>query len=113
MFAISVAILFLAATSGFAARGILPLEVPVVCLVASLATAIAYRIDKSAAQTGEWRTSESTLHLLALIGGWPGALVAQTVFHHKSRKLSFRFIFFVTIAVNLGLLATFVLRYSR
>src|SRR4051794_39666473 len=51
-------------------------------VAASVAAVVAYRVDKSAAQSGGWRVAESTLHMLALIGGWPGALIAQKVFHH-------------------------------
>jgi uncharacterized membrane protein YsdA (DUF1294 family) len=69
-------------------------------LAASVAAAVAYGVDKSAAQSGRWRTAESTLHMLALIGGWPGALIAQRVFHHKSRKPSFRAGFLLTVALN-------------
>jgi len=49
--------------------------------------------SKSAARKGAWRTQESTLHLLSLVGGWPGALVAQQKLRHKSKKQSFRFVF--------------------
>jgi uncharacterized membrane protein YsdA (DUF1294 family) len=49
-----------------------------------------YAADKSAAEQGRWRTSESTLHAVALVGGWPGALVARRVFRHKTRKQPFR-----------------------
>lgn len=76
-------------------------------LAASIAAFIAYGVDKSAAQSGRWRTPESTLHLLALIGGWPGALIAQNVFRHKSRKRSFRVAFFCTVAVNCAALLSF------
>ena len=69
---------------------------------ASLVTFIAYAIDKSAAQSGRWRTQESTLHLLALIGGWPGALIAQNRLRHKSRKGSFLLVFWVTVLLNCG-----------
>jgi uncharacterized membrane protein YsdA (DUF1294 family) len=110
MFAIGFATLFLAVICGLAARGILPLEVPAVYLAASLAAVIAYGIDKSAAQSGAWRTRERTLHVPALMGGWPGALVAQTVFRHKSRKASFRIAFRATVALNCGALMWFVLR---
>jgi uncharacterized membrane protein YsdA (DUF1294 family) len=100
LFAIGVATLFLAAVCGLAARGVLPIAVAAVYLAMSVAAVIAYGIDKSAAQRGEWRTSERTLHLLALIGGWPGALVARQVFRHKSRKLSFRSAFWATVTLN-------------
>ncbi|MCD4844317.1 MAG: DUF1294 domain-containing protein [Methanosarcinales archaeon] len=69
-------------------------------LVASLLTFLMYAVDKSAAQKGAWRTKESTLHLLSLVGGWPGALVAQEILRHKSRKQSFRFVFWCTVLLN-------------
>lgn len=100
MISVSIAGTFLAVICGLAAQGTLPRGVAVVYLAASLAAVAAYRVDKSAAQTRAWRTAERTLHVLALIGGWPGALIAQKVFRHKSRKLSFQFVFWVTVAVN-------------
>lgn len=50
----------------------------------SVVTFVAYALDKSAARAGNWRTPESTLLLLGLAGGWPGALVAQRLLRHKS-----------------------------
>jgi uncharacterized membrane protein YsdA (DUF1294 family) len=76
-------------------------------VLASVAAFVAYAIDKSAAQRGAWRTSERTLHLLALMGGWPGALIAQRVFRHKSRKPSFRVAFWTTVALNCAALTWF------
>ncbi len=69
-------------------------------MVASLLTFIMYAVDKSAAKKGAWRTQESTLHLLSIAGGWPGALVAQQKLHHKSKKQSFRLVFWVTVLLN-------------
>ena len=69
-------------------------------IAASVAAFLVYGADKSAAQSGRWRTPERTLHVLSLIGGWPGALVGQRVFRHKSRKQSFRAAFYVTVAIN-------------
>lgn len=69
-------------------------------LVASLLTFIMYAADKSAAKKGNWRTQESTLHLLSLAGGWPGALIAQQKLRHKSKKQSFRSVFWVTVLLN-------------
>lgn len=75
----------------------------------SLLTFIVYAMDKSAARTQGWRTAESTLHLLALAGGWPGALLAQQWLRHKSSKREFRTVFWATVWLNvLGL----VLLYS-
>lgn len=70
----------------------------------SLITYLAYAADKSAARQGAWRTQENTLHLLALAGGWPGALIARHRLRHKSRKPSFRLMFWITVVVNCGAL---------
>lgn len=74
----------------------------VLYMVVSLLTFIIYAVDKSAAKKGVWRTQESTLHLLSLAGGWPGALVAQQKLRHKSKKQSFRLVFWVTVLLNCG-----------
>jgi len=71
-------------------------------IVGSLLTFIIYAADKSAAKNGTWRTKESTLHLLSLAGGWPGALIAQQKLRHKSKKESFRSVFWVTVFINCG-----------
>jgi uncharacterized membrane protein YsdA (DUF1294 family) len=43
----------------------------------SLITFVVYYLDKRAARLGRPRTPEATLHVLELLGGWPGALLAQ------------------------------------
>lgn len=68
--------------------------------LASAMTFIVYRRDKSAAIRYQSRTPEKTLHLLALVGGWPGAILAQRLFRHKSKKLSFQIIFWATVMLN-------------
>jgi uncharacterized membrane protein YsdA (DUF1294 family)/cold shock CspA family protein len=80
----------------------IPPLVLVLYMVASLLTFIMYAVDKSAARKGAWRTQESTLHLLSLAGGWPGALVAQQKLRHKSKKQSFRSVFWLTVLLNCG-----------
>ncbi len=57
--------------------------------VMSLLTVVAYARDKLAAVGGKPRISERTLHLMALLFGWPGALIAQQSLHHKTRKTAF------------------------
>ena len=47
-----------------------------------------YRLDKEAARQGQWRVSERTLFLVDLLGGWIGAVFAQALLRHKSRKLA-------------------------
>ena len=76
-----------------------------VYLGASLLTFVVYAFDKLAAKDGAWRTPEKTLHWLSVIGGWPGALIAQQSLRHKSKKQSFRLGFWVTVVVNLGIFA--------
>jgi len=71
-------------------RSLLPWWALPAAFVLNLLTFWMYWVDKRAAQTGQWRTPESTLQLLALAGGWPGAWLAQQVLRHKSSKLSFR-----------------------
>ena len=69
-------------------------------IIASLFTFIMYAHDKTAARENSWRVREKTLQLLSLMGGWPGALIAQQKLHHKSRKLSFQIVFWLTIILN-------------
>lgn len=67
---------------------------------ASVVAFAAYWLDKRAARRGTWRASEQTLLLMGLVGGWPGALVAQQLFRHKTRKRTFRRAFWGTVALN-------------
>jgi len=71
--------------------------------IMSLVAFVAYGIDKQSAQTGKRRIPERSLHLLALLGGWPGALAGQRVFRHKTRKVSFRVAFWLVVALHLAL----------
>jgi uncharacterized membrane protein YsdA (DUF1294 family) len=68
----------------------------------SLLCFAAYAWDKSAARAGRWRTRESTLLLLGLLCGWPGALLAQQLLRHKSAKPRFQIVFWVTVVLNVG-----------
>jgi uncharacterized membrane protein YsdA (DUF1294 family)/cold shock CspA family protein len=99
--------LFLAFLAGAVFTGKLPLEVLGVYFAASLLAFIAYAYDKSAAEKDHWRTKESTLHLFGLIGGWPGALLAQKAFRHKSRKREFQSVFWATVFVNCAALVVY------
>ena len=81
----------------------LPLYVLVAYALLSVLTFIAYWLDKRKAQAGKShnRTPESTLQLLALLGGWPGALLAQAYLRHKSQKRPFLVVFWFAVVVNL------------
>lgn len=61
-----------------------------------------YAFDKAEAKAGRWRIPEKTLHLLALAGGWPGALLAQQWLRHKTSKPRFIAIFWLTVAFHVG-----------
>lgn len=69
-------------------------------ILLSIFTYFMFAWDKQAALSGDWRTSEKTLHMLSLLGGWPGALLAQFQLRHKSRKQPFKFILWVAILLN-------------
>lgn len=103
--AVSVPITFLMTIGGLAAAGRLPWIACVAYLSASAVTAVAYAFDKRAAKKGQWRTQESTLHLLALAGGWPGAWIAQQLLRHKTRKSSFMAVFVASVLLNLAAMA--------
>ncbi|MCF6762892.1 DUF1294 domain-containing protein [Pseudomonas fragi] len=68
--------------------------------VASLLAFGLYRYDKQQAKAGQWRTPEKILHGVELLGGWPGALVAQQIFRHKTRKLSYQLLFWLIVVVH-------------
>ncbi|MFW2438548.1 MAG: DUF1294 domain-containing protein [Arenicellales bacterium] len=97
-----VAVSFLGIVAVFVLAGRLPPLVLALYTGASLLTFIIYAVDKTAARKGAWRTPESTLHMLSLAGGWPGALVAQEKLRHKSSKPSFRSVFWMTVLLNCG-----------
>jgi uncharacterized membrane protein YsdA (DUF1294 family)/cold shock CspA family protein len=65
---------------------------------------IMYGLDKWAAKREAQRTPENTLQVCALLGGWPGALLAQQVFRHKSSKRSFQVTFWFMAVLNCGAL---------
>lgn len=85
----------------------LPLAVSGWLALMNILTYISYRQDKRKAQQGEWRTTESTLHLMSLLGGWAGALLAQQILRHKSSKAEFLFTFRLTLLINFALLVVF------
>lgn len=66
----------------------------------SLVTFALYTDDKACAQTGNWRTSEKTLHLCELAGGWLGGFIAQRKLHYKNRKQSYQIVFWGIVATH-------------
>jgi uncharacterized membrane protein YsdA (DUF1294 family) len=84
----------------------LPVWVAALYLGASVVCFVAYAVDKSAARGGRWRVSERTLLLLGFVGGWPGAILAQQLLRHKTRKASFRAAFWTSTVVNVAAFVT-------
>jgi uncharacterized membrane protein YsdA (DUF1294 family) len=71
-----------------------------VWMVVSAITYLLYWRDKRKAQTGGWRTPETTLHTVEFFGGWPAALLAQRTLDHKVRKRSYQTVFWIIVAVH-------------
>ncbi len=82
----------------------IPIEIIDSYAISSVLAFLLYAKDKKAAEWGKWRTPESTLHLIALVGGWPGAKIAQSFLRHKSKKITFRITYWVTVCINCGAL---------
>ncbi|WP_235565604.1 DUF1294 domain-containing protein [Microbacterium sp. Root166] len=86
----------------------LPWWMPALYVVMSIIAFAAYGLDKSAARRGAQRTSEQALLTMGIACGWPGALIAQQVFRHKTRKRSFRRAFWTTVVLNILALGALV-----
>ena len=97
---------FLLVAVGLMAMGIVPAVLALAWLLMSAVSYIAYVLDKDAAgKPRRQRTPEATLHMLDLLGGWPGGLIAQQQIRHKTAKASFQVGFWFTVAANLALAA--------
>mgnify|MGYP003636428693 FL=1 len=104
-FSIYLSVLFLGLVTLALLLNYIPQMLALAYLGLSMVTYMIYALDKSKAQRGAWRISEASLHFLALIGGWPGAAIAQQLLRHKSKKRSFRIIFWNTVIINCATLA--------
>lgn len=78
-----------------------PVVVPLAYGVMGFVSYLVYWHDKDAAGAQQDRVPESTLHMLDLMGGWPGALIAQQQYRHKTVKVSFQVTFWLTVLLNL------------
>ena len=102
-FSIYLALIFLTAIISAFYLGHFPQKLMFIYCGLSAITFVTYAHDKNKAQRNAWRTQESTLHLLALAGGWPGAALAQQYLRHKSAKQAFRNGFWATVMINLAI----------
>lgn len=91
----------------------LPFVVLVFYLLASFLSFVLYFLDKASAKKGNWRTPENKLHLVSLVGGWPGALFAQQLLRHKTVKAEFRLVFWLTVIINIGALIYLLSPYGE
>lgn len=66
----------------------------------SLVTFALYGHDKQQARGQAQRTPEKLLHATEMLGGWPGALIAQQVFRHKTRKVSYQSMFWLIVLLH-------------
>lgn len=75
----------------------------IVCayLLSSAVSIFLYRSDKISAQREQWRIPERYLHIWAFLCGWPGAIIGQKTFHHKTCKISFRLVFYISVIANI------------
>ncbi len=78
-------------------------------LIINIAAFIIYGYDKFSAKRGGWRTPESVLLGLSLLGGAFGGLLAMILFHHKTRHTVFWIVNLFGCAVHLYLIV-FLLR---
>jgi uncharacterized membrane protein YsdA (DUF1294 family)/cold shock CspA family protein len=70
--------------------------------VASVACFAGYAFDKRAANLKQWRVSETILLMIGLVGGWPGGIAAQEIYRHKTQKVAFRTLFWMSVAINMA-----------
>ncbi|ESN13459.1 inner membrane protein [Enterobacter sp. MGH 24] len=91
----------------FAAIGSLLSSNPVVVwfLLINVLTVVLYGADKMAARKGMRRVPEATLLVFGVTGGWPGAIVGQQLFRHKTQKQPFKTYFFLSIVVSIAVMA--------
>ena len=71
-----------------------------ILLVNALTLAI-YGVDKMAARKAWRRVPESTLLVFGFVGGWPGAIVGQQIFRHKTQKQPFKTYFIISVIVSI------------
>lgn len=93
-----------------AAMKLLPIMVAIWYALLSLVAFAAYAADKAQAVSRRQRISEQALHVVSLVGGWPGALVAQRHFRHKTRKARFQVLFLGTVLLHIVVLGWYLTR---
>lgn len=100
-------LLFFVLIAERAINGFLPISFLFVLVGANLLVFLYYYQDKTSAIKKGWRTPEATLHWFSLLGGWPGAYIAQKMFKHKHKKSSFMLTYKLTVLLNCLIIALY------
>lgn len=101
---IIVIVIYIVVLGILAAIGRLPALLPIFLILMNVVCYWFYSQDKEAAQLGNRRVPEQTLHVLSFLGGWPAAWLAQQRLRHKTQKASFLRIYRLTIIFHVLLL---------
>ena len=83
-----------------------------IVLLLSAVSFLLYGWDKRQARIDRWRIAENNFHLISLLGGWPGAILGQNFFRHKTYKQPFRNVFWLTVVVHLLVVAGAIYRFG-
>ena len=76
--------------------------------ILNVITFLVYGIDKWKAKKEKWRIPESTLLLLAVVGGSIGALLGMKVWHHKTMHKKFKYGIPLILVLQIGALFYFL-----
>ena len=95
-----------------AGSALLPHSLAMWFLLASALTFLIYGADKLAARKAWRRVPEATLLLFCFVGGWPGAIVGQQLFRHKTQKQPFKTYFMVSVVLNVAVLMLVAWRFA-
>ena len=71
----------------------------------SIVTFVWYGYDKGQSKRDGQRVPESILHLLALLGGFPGAWLGRWIFRHKTHKGFFILVLVASTILHLFLVS--------
>lgn len=102
-FSLAIAVWFMTVLVGSVVLLGFPLISLTLYVAVSIISYIIYAMDKQALHNGGWRVPTITFHIVSLMGGWVGSLLAQSVLHHKYTELGFKSVFWLTVLANLAL----------
>ena len=78
-----------------------------IVVIASVVSFLMYGWDKRQSKNEGWRIPEKRLHGIAMLGGWPGAMLGQSYFRHKTQKLSFKIFTWLSAAIHITAVAAY------